>query len=250
MPHLLEVREVFKTYGEEGLAVPALRGVSLRVDEGELVSIMGPSGSGKSTLMNILGCLDRPTSGTYLIEGRDVSGLTDNELADIRNRKMGFVFQTFNLLARATALDNVELPLIYRGLPPSRRRAMARDALSLVGMGHRLTHRPAQLSGGEQQRVAIARALAGNPRVLLADEPTGNLDTRTGEEIMSIFQRINSELGVTIVQVTHDPHRGRQTRRVVRMRDGRIVEDLPVPEDQFLVAEPRPAEGDPEGLPA
>jgi putative ABC transport system ATP-binding protein len=181
--------------------------------------------------MNILGCLDRPTSGTYLIEGRDVSALTDNELAGIRNRKIGFVFQTFNLLTRATALDNVELPLIYRGLPPSRRRAMARDVLSLVGMGHRLTHRPAQLSGGEQQRVAIARALAGNPRLLLADEPTGNLDTRTGEEIMSIFQRINSDLGVTIVQVTHDPHRGRQTRRVVRVRDGRIVEDLPVPGD-------------------
>lgn len=250
MPHLLEVREVSKTYGEEGLAVPALRGVSLTVDEGELLSIMGPSGSGKSTLMNILGCLDRPTSGTYLIEGRDVSALTDNELAGIRNRKIGFVFQTFNLLTRATALDNVELPLIYRGLPPSRRRAMARDVLSLVGMGHRLTHRPAQLSGGEQQRVAIARALAGNPRLLLADEPTGNLDTRTGEEIMSIFQRINSDLGVTIVQVTHDPHRGRQTRRVVRVRDGRIVEDLPVPGDQFMAAEAGPHEGDREGLPA
>jgi len=234
---LLELRGVSKTYGEGGLAVPALRGVSLTVEEGELLSIMGPSGSGKSTLMNILGCLDRPTSGTYLIEGRDVSTLTDNELAEIRNRKIGFVFQTFNLLPRATALENVELPLIYRGLPPAERRRMAREALEVVGVGHRLHHRPTQLSGGEQQRVAIARAIAGNPRLLLADEPTGNLDTRTGEEIMGLFQRINAELGVTVVQVTHDPYRGRQTRRIVRVRDGEIVGDGPVPEAEFVSVE-------------
>ena len=235
---LLELRGVGKTYGESGLAVSALRGVYLRVQAGELISIMGPSGSGKSTLMNILGCLDRPSEGTYLIEGRDVSTLTDNELAEIRNRKISFVFQTFNLLHRSTAMDNVELPLIYRGLPRTERRRLAREALVVVGMPHRLTHRPAQLSGGEQQRVAIARALAGSPRLILADEPTGNLDSRTGEEIMGIFQRVNSELGVTVVLVTHDPLRGKQTRRLVQVRDGEIVEDEPVSEAEFRLAEP------------
>jgi len=235
---LLELRGVGKTYGESGLAVSALRGVCLRVQAGELISVMGASGSGKSTLMNILGCLDRPSEGTYLLEGHDVSTLTDNELAEIRNRKIGFVFQTFNLLPRSTAMDNVELPLIYRGLPPTERRRLAREALVVVGMPHRLTHRPAQLSGGEQQRVAIARALAGSPRLILADEPTGNLDSRTGEEIMGIFQRVNSELGVTVVLVTHDPLRGKQTRRLVQVRDGEIVEDEPVPEAEFRLAEP------------
>ncbi len=235
-PVLVELRRVVKTYGESGPAVAALRGVDLQVAEGELVSLMGPSGSGKSTLLNIVGCLDRASEGVYLFEGRDVSGLTPNELAEIRNRKMGFVFQNFNLLSRSTALANVELPLIYRGLRPSQRQLLEREALATVGMGHRLHHRPPQLSGGEQQRVAIARALAGDPRVILADEPTGNLDTRTGEEIISIFQRINAELGVTVIQVTHDPQRSRQTRRIVRLRDGKIVGDAPVPEDQFIPA--------------
>ncbi len=233
---LLELRNVSKTYGESGLSVAALRQVSLRVGEGELLSIMGPSGSGKSTLLNILGCLDRPSQGTYLFEGRDVSGLTDNELAEIRNRRIGFVFQTFNLLPRSTAMDNVELPLIYRGLRPAERKRRAHEALRIVGMAPRVRHRPAELSGGEQQRVAIARALAGDPRIILADEPTGNLDTRTGEEIMGIFQRINAEMGVTVVQVTHDPTRGRQTRRIVRVRDGQIFDDAPVPEAEFLPA--------------
>jgi len=233
---LIELRGIVKTYGQAGLAVPALRGVDLRVAEGELLSLMGPSGSGKSTLLNIVGCLDRPSQGVYLFEGRDVSSLSSNELAETRNRKMGFVFQNFNLLPRSTALANVELPLIYRGLGPARRQKMAREALAVVGMSHRLHHRPSQLSGGEQQRVAIARALAGNPKLILADEPTGNLDTRTGEEIMSIFQRINAELGVTVLQVTHDPQRSRQTRRIVQLRDGQIVGDAPVPDELFVRA--------------
>jgi len=237
-PVILELSGVGKVYGEADVAVTALRDVSLTVRQGELVSIMGPSGSGKSTLMNILGCLDRPSSGTYLLEGRDVSALSDNELAEIRNRKIGFVFQTFNLLPRSTALQNVELPLIYRGLPPADRRRLAREALEMVGMGHRFHHRPAQLSGGEQQRVAIARALAGNPRLILADEPTGNLDSRTGEEIMGIFQDVNESLGVTVIQVTHDPYRSRQTRRILRLRDGLIVDDAPLPEDEFIPADP------------
>ena len=237
MPPLLELRRVTKVYGESGLSVAALREASLIVHEGELLTIMGPSGSGKSTLMNILGCLDRPTEGLYLMEGRDVSSLSDNELAAIRNRKVGFVFQTFNLLPRSTALDNVELPLIYRGLPVPERRRLAREALEVVGMGPRLHHRPSQLSGGEQQRVAIARALAADPRLILADEPTGNLDSRTGEEIMAIFQRVNSQFGVTVVQVTHDPYRAKQTRRTVRMRDGRIVGDSPVQDHDFVPAQ-------------
>jgi putative ABC transport system ATP-binding protein len=241
---LIQLQGVTKVYGEGRLSVAALQDADLRVWEGELVSIMGPSGSGKSTLMNILGCLDRPTRGAYLLEGRDVSALTDNELAEIRNRKVGFVFQTFNLLPRATAAENVELPLIYRGLPRGERRRMAREALETVNMGHRLTHRPAQLSGGEQQRVAIARALAGSPRLILADEPTGNLDSRTGEEIMGLFQRVNEELGVTVVLVTHDPRRARQTRRIIRMLDGRLVGDDPVPDEEFIRAGPGDAKGE------
>jgi putative ABC transport system ATP-binding protein len=235
---LLELRDVGKTYGEAGMAVTALRGVNLTVNEGELVSIMGPSGSGKSTLLNIIGCLDRPSIGMYLIEGRDVSTLTGNHLAEIRNRKIGFVFQTFNLLPRATALDNVELPLIYRGLGRAERKRLAGEALQIVGMGHRISHRPSQLSGGEQQRVAIARALAGHPKLILADEPTGNLDSRTGEEIVGIFQRVNRDLGVTVVQITHDPLRGRQTRRIVEVRDGEIVGDGPVSDNEFREAAP------------
>ena len=235
MKPLLELTGVSKFYGEAGLAVPALRGIDLRIGAGELLSIMGPSGSGKSTLMNIIGCLDRPTTGTYLIEGRDVSTLSGDELAAIRNRKVGFVFQTFNLLNRSTAQENVELPLIYRGLSLGQRRRQAREALEVVGMGHRLTHRPAQLSGGEQQRVAIARAIAGDPSLILADEPTGNLATRQGEEVMAIFQELNGQ-GITIIIVTHEPDIARHTKRAIAIRDGVVESDEPI-RDRLVASE-------------
>jgi putative ABC transport system ATP-binding protein len=226
---LIEVRDITKTYrmGDD-VQVHALRGVSMQVDEGEFLSIMGPSGSGKSTMMNVLGCLDQPTSGEYYLDGVDVKGLNDNALAEIRNRKIGFVFQTFNLLPRTTALQNVELPLIYRGISGRERRRGATEALELVGLGDRIHHRPNELSGGEQQRVAIARALATQPEVILADEPTGNLDSRSGAELMVIFQRLNHEMGITVVFVTHDPDIAAHTRRIVRLLDGKIVADEPV----------------------
>jgi len=226
---LIEVRDITKIYrmGDD-IEVHALRGVSMQVDEGEFLSIMGPSGSGKSTMMNVLGCLDQPTSGEYYLGGVDVKGLSDNALAEIRNRKIGFVFQTFNLLPRTTALQNVELPLIYRGISGRERRRGATEALELVGLGDRIHHRPNELSGGEQQRVAIARALATQPEVILADEPTGNLDSRSGAELMVIFQRLNHEMGITVVFVTHDPDIAAHTRRIVRLLDGKIVADEPV----------------------
>ncbi len=222
---IVEAIDVTREYPMEGLTVPALRGVSLRIHPGEFLAIVGPSGSGKSTLMHLLGCLDRPTSGSLRIDGREISELSDSELAQLRNQTIGFVFQSFQLLARTSALDNVQLPLIYRGVPKAERRERAQEALTAVGLGHRLDHRPAQLSGGEQQRVAIARALVGEPELLLADEPTGNLDTRSGAEVMEILQRLNDDRGVAVALVTHELEIAAHARRQITVRDGLIVED-------------------------
>ncbi|MGH8867153.1 MAG: ABC transporter ATP-binding protein [Actinomycetes bacterium] len=221
----LEAVDVVRTYALDGVTVEALRGVSLRIDPGEFVAVLGPSGSGKSTLMHLLGALDRPTSGVLRVAGRDVARLSDAELAGLRNATTGFVFQSFALLARTTALDNVALPLVYRGKRADERRARAREALEAVGLGHRLAHRPTQLSGGEQQRVAIARALVGEPAVVLADEPTGNLDTRTGEEVMGLLDALNRDRGVAVVVVTHEAEVAALARRQVHMRDGRVLSD-------------------------
>jgi putative ABC transport system ATP-binding protein len=225
---IIDARDLTKVYQMGEVEVRALRGASLQVGRGELVSIMGPSGSGKSTLMNILGCLDQPTSGEYFLEGREIDQLDDNQLAEIRGKKIGFVFQTFNLLARTTALSNVELPLVYSGLGGRLRRERAVAALDAVGLGDRLHHRPNELSGGQQQRVAIARALINQPSIILADEPTGNLDSKSGAEIMAIFQRLNEEQGITIIFVTHEPEIAQHTHRIVRLSDGHIVDDRPV----------------------
>src|SRR4030043_1433312 len=225
MDSLIGVENLVKVYSLGEVEVTALRGVSLLVNRGEFVAIMGASGSGKSTFMNILGFLDRPTSGQYLLEGINGENLSRDELAEIRNRKIGFVFQGFNLLSRTSALENVELPLMYGGASPSRRKEMAQKALSAVGLEGRSHHHPSQLSGGEQQRGAIARALVNQPSILLADEPTGNLDTKTSEEIMGIFQRLNQEMGITIMMITHAPDIASFSKRVILFRDGRIVDD-------------------------
>ena len=223
---LIVVEDLARHYVVGGELVRALDGVSFSIERGEWVAIVGQSGSGKSTLMNLLGCLDTPTSGTYRLNGADVQGLVDDALADLRNREIGFVFQTFQLLPRASALANVELPLVYRGLPRRERRARAESALRAVGLANRMTHRPNELSGGQRQRVAIARALVGEPSILLADEPTGNLDSATGEEIMRLFSDLNGR-GHTILLVTHEAKLAARCPRAIRLMDGRVVGDGP-----------------------
>jgi len=220
---VIEARELAKVYRMGEVQVHALSGLSMVVRRGEVVSIMGPSGSGKSTLMNIIGCLDRPTSGDYILDGENVSKLKDDQLASIRNRKVGFVFQSFNLLPRATALTNVELPMRYSGMR-SGRKERARAALQSVGLEDRITHRPSELSGGQQQRVAIARALVNDPAILLADEPTGNLDSKSGAEIMHLLLTLNQERGTTLLIVTHDSEVAAQSQRIIRIRDGMVEE--------------------------
>ncbi|MBV8602325.1 MAG: ABC transporter ATP-binding protein [Candidatus Eremiobacteraeota bacterium] len=230
----IELEGITKIYTMGQVEVPALRGVDFRIERGEYVAVMGPSGSGKSTLMNLIGCLDRPTAGRYRLDGEDVSSLDDDALAAIRLKKLGFVFQGFNLLARTTALRNVALPLFYAGVPQRARDAAARKQLAEVGLADRVEHRPAELSGGQQQRVAIARALVNDPAVLLADEPTGNLDSQTSEEIMAVFEHLNRG-GRTIIMVTHDETLARHARRRIRLRDGLVTSDEPNPDR--LVAE-------------
>jgi len=222
---VIELRSVTKTYAMGDIVVHALRGVNVAIYPGEMVAIMGPSGSGKSTLMNIIGCLDVPSAGVYALDGIDVSKLRDSQLAEIRCRKIGFVFQSFNLLARTSARANVELPLIYAGVGGRQRRQRAEEVLRLVGLGERMDHKPTELSGGQQQRVAIARALTNQPSMILADEPTGNLDSKTSVEIMQFFQKLNREQGITIVFVTHDPETADYCQRVIHVRDGEVAND-------------------------
>ncbi len=225
---LIELRDIRKTYHLGEIPVHALRGVSLDIDKGEFVAVMGASGSGKSTLMNILGCLDTPSRGEYRLGGQDVARLSGDDLARIRNRRIGFVFQGFNLLARTTAAENVELPMLYGGVPPRERHRRAREALHLVGLKGREHHHPHQLSGGQQQRVAIARSLVNGAPLLLADEPTGNLDSTTSEEIMALFRKFNDIEGITVILVTHEPEMARYAKRIITVRDGLIVGDEPV----------------------
>ena len=221
---VVDAKDITKVYQMGEVVVHALRGVSLQIAPGEVLSIMGPSGSGKSTLMNILGCLDRPTSGEYSLNGESVAELSDDELAEIRNRGVGFVFQSFNLLPRATALMNVELPMRYSGLNGRDRKKVAKEALESVGLGDRIHHRPNELSGGQMQRVAIARALVNNPAIIMADEPSGNLDSKSGDEIMALLRKLNEDRGTTLIIVTHDPEISALTDRVIVLRDGKIAE--------------------------
>ena len=233
---VINLQQIKKNYDMGGVEeVHALRDVSLQIHKNEYVAIMGPSGSGKSTLMNIIGCLDTPTSGLYEFNGTNVSQMNDNQLAKVRNKEIGFVFQTFNLLARSNALHNVELPLIYAGVGSTERKRLAREALEHVGLGDRITHKPNELSGGQRQRVAVARALVNKPSILLADEPTGNLDTKTGEEIMALFEELHGK-GNTIILVTHEESIAEHAHRVVRVRDGSIESDLPVEKFRQVVA--------------
>lgn len=233
MEEVIKMVNLAKCYFQGTVEVHALRGLSLSVVRNEFVAIMGASGSGKSTMMNILGCLDKPTSGEYFLEEMDVSRLNDNRLAEIRNKKIGFVFQSFNLLPKLSALDNVELPMVYAGVSAKTRRKSALDALEKVGLTDRMKHKPNELSGGQKQRVAIARSLVNNPSILLADEPTGNLDSQSGEEIMEIFQNLNTS-GSTIIMVTHEPDIAQHTRRIVTFKDGLILSDKPV--DNQIIA--------------
>lgn len=234
---LLQVNDLQKIYSAGENSVTALAGVSINIEKGEYVAIMGPSGSGKSTFMNIIGCLDRPTSGQYILEGEDVSTKSDDELAEIRNQYIGFIFQSFNLLPKLTALENVALPLIYRGVSPKQRTLKAKEALEAVGLGDRTHHLPSELSGGQQQRVAIARVLAGDPPLILADEPTGALDSRSGAEVLSIFEKLNSE-GSTIIVVTHDEQVAYHTKRIIRFKDGRMLNDEKISKSNRMVSYP------------
>jgi putative ABC transport system ATP-binding protein len=227
MSEVIRVQELVKTYVMGDVEVPALRGVSLTIEHGEFVAVMGSSGSGKSTFMNILGCLDRPTTGKYWLEGEEVGALSANAWAHIRNRRIGFVFQGFNLLARTTALENVELPMMYNGFTGKERHLRAVEVLDLVGLGKRLDHTPNRLSGGQQQRVAIARALVNRPSLILADEPTGNLDTVTSNEIMALFQRLNNDQGITVILVTHEADIAEHAKRQIVFRDGQVISDKP-----------------------
>jgi len=248
MPSVISVKNLVKTYVVGEVEVRALRGVNLDVERGEFLAVTGPSGSGKSTFMHIAGCLDRPTSGQYFLDGEDVSRMSKDQLANVRNRKIGFVFQGFNLLSRTSALDNVELPLLYggSGMKTADRHKRAMEVLTAVGLGNRADHHPNQLSGGQQQRVAIARALINNPSILLADEPTGNLDTKTSIEVMGIFQRLNQERAITVVLITHEMDIAEYGTRIVTFRDGQVVADRAISRrrnaQEELAALPAPAE--------